>query len=52
MASISMDEGKEKSLTFNDNTADAPTQSDATLQSDGYAGPPNRTADPMKTDEY
>lgn len=50
--SISLDTGVVKTLTFSDNTADAPTQSAETLTTDGNGGSESRTADPNKTAEY
>ena len=41
-----------KTLTFNDNTADAEHQTDASLETDGYGTSPSATADPMKTAAY
>lgn len=49
---ISMNNGEVKTLTFNDNTADAEHQGDQSMNTGGSGGSPSKKANPNKTDCY
>lgn len=49
---VTLTNDQTKPLNLDSNTQDAPTQSDSTLQTDGYATSPDEKADPMATSKY